>query len=49
LLKGISISEQCYPEPHLRLMRDVDLLVAKESLSTITSAPTRTWLPAALR
>jgi hypothetical protein len=37
LLKGISISEQCYPEPHLRLMRDVDLLVAKESLSTVTS------------
>ena len=37
LLKGISISEQCYPEPHLRLMRDIDLLVPKESLSTITS------------
>jgi hypothetical protein len=37
LLKGISISEQCYPEAHLRLMRDVDLLVAKESLSTATS------------
>ena len=38
LLKGISISEQCYPEPHLRLMRDIDLLVAKESLSTLTRA-----------
>ncbi len=38
LLKGISISEECYPEPHLRLMRDVDLLVAKESLSTVTSS-----------
>ena len=38
LLKGISISEQCYPEPHLRLMRDVDLLVTKESLSTVTRA-----------
>ena len=38
LLKGISISEQCYPEAHLRLMRDIDLLVAKESLSTVTSA-----------
>jgi hypothetical protein len=38
LLKGISISEQCYPEPHLRLMRDIDLLVAKESLSTVASA-----------
>ena len=38
LLKGISISEQCYPEPHLRLMRDVDLLVANEALSSVTSA-----------
>ena len=38
LLKGISISEQCYPEAHLRLMRDIDLLVAKESVSTVTSA-----------
>jgi hypothetical protein len=38
LLKGTSISEECYPEPHLRLMRDVDLLVAKESLSTVTSS-----------
>ena len=38
LLKGISISEQCYPEAHLRLMRDIDLLVAKESLSAVTSA-----------
>jgi Uncharacterised nucleotidyltransferase len=35
LLKGISISEECYPEPHLRLMRDVDLLIEKESLSTV--------------
>ncbi|HEX6440173.1 MAG TPA: nucleotidyltransferase family protein [Candidatus Binatia bacterium] len=38
LLKGISISEQCYPEPHLRLMRDIDFLVAKESLSAVTTA-----------
>lgn len=38
LLKGISISEQCYPEPHLRLMRDIDFLVAKESLSAVTAA-----------
>ena len=38
LLKGISISEQCYPEAHLRLMRDIDLLVAKEALSIVTSA-----------
>jgi hypothetical protein len=35
LLKGISISEQCYPEPHLRLMRDVDLLVEKQSLQSL--------------
>jgi hypothetical protein len=38
LLKGISISEQCYPEPHLRLMRDVDLLVANDALANVTSA-----------
>ena len=35
LLKGISISEECYPEPHLRLMRDVDLLIQRESLPTV--------------
>lgn len=35
LLKGISISEECYPDPHLRLMRDVDLLIEKEPLSTV--------------
>jgi hypothetical protein len=38
LLKGISISEEYYPEPHLRLMRDVDLLVEKESLSMVKTA-----------
>ena len=38
LLKGISISEQCYPEPHLRLMRDIDFLVPEESLSAVTTA-----------
>jgi hypothetical protein len=38
LLKGISISEQCYPEPHLRLMRDIDFLAAKESLPAVTTA-----------
>ena len=38
LLKGISISEQCYPEPHLRLMRDIDFLVAKESLPAVATA-----------
>lgn len=38
LLKGISISEECYPDPHLRLMRDVDLLIEKEPLSTAKTA-----------
>jgi hypothetical protein len=32
LLKGISVCEQYYPQPHLRLMRDIDLLVADETL-----------------
>src|SRR2546427_3485229 len=31
-LKGISIAEECYPEPHLRLMRDLDFLIQKKSL-----------------
>jgi hypothetical protein len=31
LLKGISVCEQYYPQPHLRLMRDIDLLVADEA------------------
>ena len=35
LLKGISIAEECYPEPYLRLMRDLDFLVQKESLPTV--------------
>jgi hypothetical protein len=37
LLKGISISEQYYPEPHLRPMGDVDVLVpqtAREAVET---------------
>jgi hypothetical protein len=32
LLKGISVCEQYYPEPHLRLMRDIDLLVSDDAL-----------------
>ena len=32
LLKGISVCEQYYPHPHLRLMRDIDLLVADDGL-----------------
>jgi len=35
LLKGISIAEECYPEPHLRLMRDLDFLVQRESLPKV--------------
>jgi hypothetical protein len=35
LLKGISIAEECYSEPHLRLMRDLDFLVQKESLPSV--------------
>src|ERR1041385_1160168 len=27
LLKGISVGQQCYPKPHLRTMRDIDILV----------------------
>ncbi|MCS6926622.1 MAG: nucleotidyltransferase family protein, partial [Candidatus Binatia bacterium] len=32
LLKGISICDQYYPEPHLRPMRDIDFLVAEADL-----------------
>lgn len=35
LLKGISISEECYPEPHLRPMRDLDFLVASDALPEV--------------
>jgi hypothetical protein len=35
LLKGISICDQHYPEPHLRLMRDIDFLVDEAELSTV--------------
>ena len=38
LLKGISIADQYYPEPHLRPMRDIDLLVRSESVSSVESA-----------
>ena len=37
LLKGISIAEECYPEPHLRLMRDLDFLIEKKSLPRVTA------------
>jgi Uncharacterised nucleotidyltransferase len=35
LLKGISICDQYYPEPHLRPMRDLDVLVEHEAVPTI--------------
>jgi hypothetical protein len=37
LLKGISICEQYYPKPHLRPMRDLDVLVEETALSAIES------------
>jgi hypothetical protein len=40
LLKGISIAEQCYPEPHLRPMGDIDVLVDREDIPTVESALT---------
>ena len=35
LLKGISIAEQYYPLPHLRLMGDIDFLVAKTEIPIV--------------
>ena len=32
LLKGISICDQYYPKPHLRLMRDIDFLVEENAM-----------------
>lgn len=37
LLKGISICEQYYPEPHLRPMRDIDFLVEATAHPTVES------------
>jgi hypothetical protein len=37
LLKGISICEQYYPEPHLRPMRDIDFLVEAGAHPTVES------------
>jgi hypothetical protein len=37
LLKGMSICDQHYPEPHLRLMRDIDFLVDEEAIPTVES------------
>jgi hypothetical protein len=35
LLKGISICDQYYPKPHLRLMRDIDFLVEENALPVV--------------
>jgi len=37
LLKGISICDQHYPEPHLRPMRDIDFLVEEAALPLVES------------
>ena len=37
LLKGISVSDQYYPEPHLRPMADIDLLVPADAQETVES------------
>jgi hypothetical protein len=37
LLKGISICDQHYPERHLRLMRDIDVLVDEATIPTVES------------
>jgi hypothetical protein len=37
-LKGISIAEQYYPLPHLRVMRDIDFLVADTDLPAVEAA-----------
>jgi hypothetical protein len=38
LLKGISVSEQFYPEPHLRPMRDIDFLVDEDDIPLVQAA-----------
>lgn len=35
LLKGVSLCERLYPEPHLRPMRDLDVLVEKEATRNV--------------
>ncbi len=37
LLKGISIAEQYYPLPHLRVMRDIDFLIAETDLPAVAA------------
>lgn len=38
LLKGISISDQYYPAPHLRPMGDIDVLIAEHDYAFVESA-----------
>ena len=35
LLKGVAMATQHYPAPHLRLMRDLDLLVAPDAVGAV--------------
>lgn len=48
LLKGISLCDQHYPEPHLRPMRDIDFLVEEDALpsaeATLRRLGYRQWL-----
>src|SRR5207253_6578076 len=37
LLKGVSVCEQYYPEPHLRPMVDIDVLVDPAALASVES------------
>lgn len=38
LLKGISLCEQHYPEPHLRPMRDIDVLMEEDAIPAVESS-----------
>lgn len=41
LLKGISVSDQYYPAPHLRPMEDIDILIPGETYEAVESAVVR--------
>jgi len=41
LLKGVSISEQYYPSPHLRPMTDIDLLVPEDAFPDVEAEALR--------
>ena len=44
LLKGISISDQYYPDAHLRPMGDIDILAPPSAYATVESTILRPWL-----